>query len=579
MIPAVDVHLLPQNASELSRDAWLYSGALEGFRRLTKILTPTNPATQKAFRVPLNKLDAGRIPNSAWLEFQTTNVDVLKSPTVGDQFDRYYFAADNSPPRYNTKSRILNADSPLLLGVPAPSTAPGVSVVGGSGPTETRVYVYTWVTIYGEEGPPSPPTLFTGNSDGSWDITMTAPGGAGTDRLLDRVRIYRTVSGLSGETDYFFVAEQVVTDTTYSDTIVTVVGNPLLESLFWTPPPADLVGWVQMPNGIIAGWRKNEVWFCEPYRPHAWPVNYQLSLDAEVVGLGVIGQTVIAATVAAPYAISGINPASMAQSKLATLEPCTSRGSIVSTPMGVVYTSPNGLVLATPGGATTFSRQLMAKEDWSGLLYLPTVQGAEFNGGYYAFGSTAIGCFSDTGFDTDAFLQLDYSGAFKGGYFEPNDSRVAYTTLQSPVPVRSVYNDPWTDELFIMRDDGLFWLDQSTACRQPREAYLWRSKVFETPDNHNFSAMRVYFRTFPCSPDLNPVQNTSLVQTLAADQWGLIRVYCDGVLRFTRELRKSGEFFRLPSGFKATFWQIEVEARVQVLSIEIATQAAELKRV
>jgi hypothetical protein len=48
------------------------------------------------------------------------------------------------------------------------------------------------------------------------------------------------------------------------------------------------------------------------------------------------------------------------------------------------------------------------------------------------------------------------------------------------------------------------------------------------------------------------------------------------VLRFTRALNSSGELFRLPSGFKATFWQIEIEGNTQINSVEIATSAKEL---
>ena len=43
-----------------------------------------------------------------------------------------------------------------------------------------------------------------------------------------------------------------------------------------------------------------------------------------------------------------------------------------------------------------------------------------------------------------------------------------------------------------------------------------------------------------------------------------------------RELRTSGEIFRIPTGFKATFWEVEVEARVKIYSVELATTAKEL---
>ena len=577
MIPAVDPHLLPPNSAEHCENAWVNSGALQGFRELELIYTPTDPLTKRVFRIPVEKVDSARIFNSYWLEFDTPNVTVIQAPTIGDQFERYYWASDNGRPYYNTKARIASGDPPLVLGVPAPSVAPGVTVSGGSPPTESRAYVYTWVTQFGEEGPPSPPTLVNGNIDGTWTITLTAPTTANTDdRLLDKVRIYRTVSGVGGETDYFFVAEQSISVTTYADTTASVTGNRLLESIFWTEPPTDLQGFVTMPNGIIAAWRENEIWFCEPFRPHAWPVSYQVSVESKVVGCGAIGQTLIVCTEGAPFAVSGINPASMAISRLATFEPCVSRGSIVSTPIGVIYASPNGLALANPGASVVVTRQMISRDKWGDLLPLPTLFGAIFNGSYYCFGTIARGTFDDGAFD-EAFLVDDYTGAYTGAYIDVNDMRVAYSALNSPVPVRSVYTDFWTGEVFVHRDDGVYWLDQSP--KRARGAFSWRSKILETPNQRNFEAMRVYFTTFPDTPELNPVQNVSPAQALQPDQWGLVRVYADGNLRFTRELRRSGEFFRLPSGFKATFWQIEIEARVRIDSVEIATTARELSSV
>jgi hypothetical protein len=57
---------------------------------------------------------------------------------------------------------------------------------------------------------------------------------------------------------------------------------------------------------------------------------------------------------------------------------------------------------------------------------------------------------------------------------------------------------------------------------------------------------------------------------------GVVRIYADGVLRFTRQLRSTGEFMRLPSGFKAQFWEVELESDLTVTSIELATSAKEL---
>ena len=55
-----------------------------------------------------------------------------------------------------------------------------------------------------------------------------------------------------------------------------------------------------------------------------------------------------------------------------------------------------------------------------------------------------------------------------------------------------------------------------------------------------------------------------------------MRVYADDRLVMTREIRKSGELMRLPSGFKADYWQIEFETVVRINSVQFATSVKEL---
>lgn len=66
---------------------------------------------------------------------------------------------------------------------------------------------------------------------------------------------------------------------------------------------------------------------------------------------------------------------------------------------------------------------------------------------------------------------------------------------------------------------------------------------------------------------------------LAPNIYGTVKVYADGRLILTRNLLTSGEQIRLPSGFKAQFWQIEFEARVKIYSVQMATSAKELRSV
>jgi hypothetical protein len=409
-------------------------------------------------------------------------------------------------------------------------------------------------------------------------MTFTAPGAAATDRNLTHTNVYRTITGTSGSTTYYFVAQIPIATLAASDTIptTTVAAQSLLKSLFWSPPE-NMDGMVSMPNGMIAGFKGNEVYFCEPYRPHAWPPIYNLSVDADIVGLGVVGQSLVVCTNKSPYVISGVNPASMTQSKIANVEPCLSRGSIVSTPSGVLYASQNGLVLVVPGQTRVVTQGIITKDLWldpDNYLNPNRLRATLLGGTYYCWGATGTGAFELTAFDEDSFLFDDFTGSFLGAVIDFNDARIGYTRLETDIPHENCWADEWTGEIMTIRDGQVFWLDLARS--RPRQPFLWRSKVFDAPNQRNFGAMRTYFELWPDSPTLNPVPNASLVQDLAADQYGLIRVYCDGVLRFTRELRTSGEIMKLPSGFKATYWQIEVEGRVRIKSIEIATSSKEL---
>jgi hypothetical protein len=46
-----------------------------------------------------------------------------------------------------------------------------------------------------------------------------------------------------------------------------------------------------------------------------------------------------------------------------------------------------------------------------------------------------------------------------------------------------------------------------------------------------------------------------------------------------RELRKNGQIMRLPDGYKAENWQVEVLARVTISNIQIGTSVDELGEV
>lgn len=590
MVPAVDDSLLAPINAALAQDTWTYSGCVVGLPERKLVYTLVDPNTTKVYRLPNNYTDALHIEDSIWMEFPHSDTDVLRTQVVDDTFDRYYWASPLDAPRYMTNAQIAIAAPSMagayLLGIPAPGAISGIVAGGVSATLKSVAYVQTFVSAYGEEGPPSAPKVYTAQKiDATYTITFAQPdpNDLGVNRNITHMRLYRTITATNGTTTYFFLTEEPVGTVSFADnasvtTDAVLAFNAQLESTNWQGPPSDLQGWVSLSNGIVAGFRSNEIWFCEPFRMHAWPAIYTLAVEYPIVGLGVQNNSLVVCTEGFAYTVVGASPSSMSLQKIAGLVPCTGRGSIVSAVEGVYFSTPAGLALVTAGGMVIATKELIRKDKWNALVQINTLRAAQLGAAYYAFGQKILGVFQIDAFQVDAFQQDDFAGALNGMLIDPTSLSVAFNKLTSDTPLTNVMTDVWSGEVFIIVDGAVEWLDISDVT-QTKAPYIWRSKIFQAGNKQNFQAAKVFFTVPQNTPSLNPVEVMGLVQELQPDQYGLFRVYADDVLKMCREIRRSGEQFRLPSGFKADHWQFEIEARVQVDSIQVATSPTELKGV
>jgi hypothetical protein len=441
-----------------------------------------------------------------------------------------------------------------------------------------RAYVYTWVTEYDEEGPPTDPTLVNGWSNGVWTINMFSPVASdmGVNRNITKKRLYRTISDQTGLTNYFFVAELPVTQETYVDIIGDdqVAINQQLVSSLWFEPPEDLQGIVTMPNGMMAGFKANEVWFCEPYRPHAWPPSYVLTTEFPIVGLGVIGQTLVVVTKGMPSSATGVNPSAMSLVTIKIPEPCLSRRSIVSTDAGVFYMSNNGIIQVTQyGQASNITELWITRERWAELTPATGVAAIKLASSYFAFG------LGDVGFTIEMSASDQQSFTI---WPQPGGHRLGFIKLDNDFNVANVEVDPWTGIGLLIQNGKVYYYDFTDQAPTIRP-YVWRSKSYQTMAKRNFEAARVFFTVPPGTPALSATRNEAEVQTLAADQYLILRVYArqddDMLLVTTREVRQTGELLRIVSGFKAEEWMFELEGRVLVSNMQVATSVKELARV
>ena len=578
MLPAIDENLLPDTAAVYAENVFLYSGALRPMPKPKILHTLVNPNAGFVYRIPKSYTDADNLYGSKWLEFTSPDTNVIRSQVFQDVHDRYYFFSDSGPPRYTTKARIDAGDPSFILGINPPLVPPGVVATGGTEPIHSRTYVYTWVSAYSEESAPSPPTNVNEKKDASYAVTCTAPplSDQGTDRNLTKIRLYRTVTSTAGVATYFFVAELPIANptVTFTDNAddADISFNEEMVSTFYNPPPATLVGAVTMPNGMVAGWSGTNIWFCEPYRMHAWPVKYGQTVEYPIVGLGVLGQSLVVATSGYPSVATGTHPSLISMAMLTIFEPCLSRGSILSTPEGVYYASPSGLQLVSPGSLVNITREAATKDKWQRLTALSKLRAARLGTIYFAYGAAQIGVFEETAFQTThptdpaliPFEVEDFTGAHVGVMVDPAAANVGIVQLRSVEAVINVETDPWSGELFIIKDGKVYWLDVVDLDTSLETAY-WTSKVFQTNQVRNFGALRLYFDLLSGSPP---------------GDLGRVKVLADGhVVAMDRPLVKSGQLMRPSSGWKADFWQVLLTSKVRIKSVQMANSVKELNSV
>jgi len=458
----------------------------------------------------------------------TKDVDVCRGQIAGDTSEWTFYTGDGGPKATYAALALAGSDYPAAarpLGLPAPGDPAAVSVTGTADPSqipETRVYTWTWVNKesgFEFESAPAPASdsvdVYPGQSV-SVSSLGTAPGG---DYVVTHRRIYRAVGGI-----YLFVTEIPATSTSFTDTVDADALGEQLPSMNWSEPPSTLQGLINLPNGMMAGFDGRDVYFCEPYRPYAWPEMYIQSLDYPVVGLGRMDTTLAVLTTGVPYLIQGTHPDSMAVVKSDLEQACVSKRSIVSFGGSVVYAAPDGLMRLSPSGSGIITEALFDYKQWQAYFAPETIHAYAHDNKYVAF--------YDNGTAQGGFIY-----DLKTGQFILHD---IYATAG--------FQDVQRDKLFLAFADSSLsvWYEGAP------KPYIWRSKVFTMPQVTGFSCAQVEAETYPLT----------------------LEVFADGQLIYTHEV-PSRNPFRLPAKVGRD-WEVQISGTSQVFSVALATSMTEL---
>lgn len=525
--PRFAPYALAPNQAQTALNTRLWSGILEPLPGGLSVATITGRAGVKKALYRMGHSAASDTQH--WLSW-LTEVDVCRSPLAGETSERTYYTGDGKPKFTDTS--LATAGTPLPfssydLGVPAPATA-AAAVVTGTGTAgevpETRAYVYTNVRIYAgfaEESAPSPVVMANVTPGQTCTLNAFDAPPVGSHNITHR-RFYRTATGSQG-TNYYYVGEQTTASTSFADVVTGANLGELLPSLTWDTPPDTLAGLTAMANGILAGFKGKDICFCDPWHPHAWPQDYILTVDYDVVGLCAFGQSLLVLTKGSPYIITGTHPDSMGQQKLDIEQACVAKRSISNFGNGCVYASPDGLVYVGTDGSQVVSQPYVTRKEWQALLTVGTLHGYSHDGRYYGFHST-------------------------GGFiFDPADKSGAFTLHN--ILADAAYVDPQVDALFYVKTDTVYKLHYGSDL-----AYTWKSKQHQLPKSGNFGCAQVIASNY-----------TSLT----------FKLYVDGVLKHTQTVT-SANAFRLPSGFVGRFVEFELSGTSPVLMCHLAGTPQEL---
>jgi len=629
MRPIAAAHLLKDTEAQIARNIDPDPGTTAPMFKPPKVAPLTGETVAGFFKWPANS-------EEYWAAF-TADVDAVRHPAPDDEFERVIFTGLTEP-RFFANDNISDPFDPatdfIKLGVTAP--AAGLTASGYTPGTGYRVYVYTFVNRYGEEGPPSP--LETVANYASGNVTLTGFSAPPSGRAIEFIRLYRTNSATVDISEFQLVFATDIkiysATATYmsgdlvvyngslfkcvqnNTTGVTPIGSAaewddwydgiadadlqpdVLVSMDWEPPPAGLQGIVALPNGVLAGFLGRTIYMSEPGYANAWPQgtysdDFRLTLNAPIVGLDVQGASLAAMTTGKTAIVSGTQPDQMIPHDLAGYFPCVSKRSISASPTGTLYAARAGLIQANADGLTNVLAAVVSEEDWQ--AYTPAnLIGRFHNDKYIGFYGGEAGIMVDP---ARGFFEFDFA-AF--ALHVADDDGILYLASNDDIDPE---NPPDPVPLAVRK-----WVPDGTN-------YLygtWKSRLFITDAEVNLGAARVIVdgdftlavAAAIAESEEAAAYNASLFATgdvgggfasagfavrgLAGDalmsaaniSTGVsvtFTYFADGVQK-KRKTITNARGFKLPGGFRARRHEVQVEGYAPAKTIELASGMEELYR-
>ncbi|QOJ19479.1 MAG: hypothetical protein HRU77_01465 [Gammaproteobacteria bacterium] len=405
---------------------------------------------------------------------------------------------------------------------------------------EARAYVYTYVNIYNEEGPPSSYAITTLLPTFEVDVTVVK------DSISDyapikEIRIYRTPSG-ADVTDFYYVGSlYVLSDSgslVFRDNVAGAMLNELLSSTnYYAPQPVS--GLSILPNGILMAFDQKNIYLSEPYKPWAWPPGYAKPLPYEIMGLIVAGSGAIATTKSQPYLVSGVSPDAMTVSKINIDQAGVSKWSMAVADGLIVYASHDGIVsINGVTGSLVESQNFFTREVWRQRY------GSGLSSMHFAVWDGRLVVYSHDNAFTPFMIRFDEAGG-------------TMTDLPDFVAKCSFVN-PVSDQFYYANGNKLYQFAGGSS-----QNATWQSaeKVLLQP--LNFGAAQAV------------VEGNWTIEF-----WAYVKNYATGFfeyqLKHSQAVATGQTDFRLPSGYESDRYRIRITGNGRFRELRVAQTFKEL---
>jgi len=442
-----------------------------------------------------------------------------------------------------------------------------VQASGSTGYTPANLatsYVYTFVNDIGEESAPSPASATILRPDGltvTVSTPVAVPSGIDAAYAITTKRIYRAATGNTG-TQFLFVAEIPLATATYDDVLTDAQLGEVLESTGWDLPPDDLEGILALPNGIMVGFRRNQLCFSAQNRPHAWPPLYRLNTDTDIVGIANVDNTVVIGTQSFVYVAIGNDPATYSMSKFEVPYAAVSKqGFAYLTGIGVVFPGTDGLMAVQGvGQVRNLTDGVFTLRQWK-ALDPTTIRAVQHNDIYWLFARPPEQGGSGTPGQTYKAYALDMKAN-------------GFGVVEMPFHASAAHVDPITDTLYTVVDNIDEPDDPSLPVAPTTPAGIADGNVISQFEGDDTQLMTYRWKG---KLWLLPYPATMLIAQVKAEDYSniLMRVYGDGV-QVDEVAVTSEEEFTLPAVDVYSKVEIEVLGTSTIREIQIAEDVTEL---